>query len=343
MQELKYLSIIKNENCYIKEYLIDNNELLEIIKCYDNNKLLYLRRKIPVECYFYNSNIDEVIKADKQSASQFLLQAHIQYFTKNGMNPDELIFILENHPYYKNIEYEKNLLIIDGESIKNIKKPQNRDFQMFPILENNHWLTGIIQFDEQGNQTSYYTFDSDMKRYEQSHKDIGASQNRNTQILNDRNLQGNSNLCWLFTLEFMKEANKYNNFEELKRNLHPLSQNVNKSTDLLQKKIEEIQYLQQKIYINVNQTLQKNNVSIDLNKISDGRVRSKLVGGNGYGKLTNLSKLDAQQTQQISRSLSCPILKALSKCSVSSTNNLSNTSSTQNKSAPRSSLISSRE
>ena len=133
----------------------------------DNTLLLYFNRKTSY-ILDYRYNLTGIPITDNNIKAEILLEAHLQHFTTDGLNPDEFILILDNHPYYKDIQYQKNLVTIDAENINKIKKPKNRDFEMFPIFAEgedcNHWLTGIIQFNEDGKQIGYYTFDSDMTK-----------------------------------------------------------------------------------------------------------------------------------------------------------------------------------
>lgn len=179
---------------------------------------------------------------------------------------------------------------------------------MFPIFAEgkdcNHWLTGIIQFNKKGKQIGYYTFDSDMRKNSNSLVNINNENNINTQILNDRNLQGYLNLCWLFTLEFMKIANTYTQFtklydecsvcEQIKHGSHKIQKNV---------------------FSAVEKKLKKYSPGASLNRLAT-TVRSTLLGGDGYGT--------TKQKASLNRSKSCSILQTLKKCSLTDVDTLNN-------------------
>ena len=238
MEQNEIESIIKDDNCYIRLFSLDEESTGEIIKnpgCSDPLHIIiyYNDHNREAKCYFSGSD-NSIREVDNAEAAKFMLCTHIQYFTGDGMNPDELIFILNNHTNYKGIKYKKNLIEISEQNIQDIQKLKDRDFEMFPIFEDNHWITGFIHFDQDGNQIGYYTFDSDIKSWSRktSHKDISLKQDGDTQVLNDRNLQGKSCLCWLFTLECMKMAEDYKNFEDMQNDMFLLGQPIENKIDM---------------------------------------------------------------------------------------------------------------
>ena len=102
MQELKEECIQKSENHHIKQYLI-NSKRLEVITI--ENTKLYFYRTIPYEHYLVDNDQQQL---NPKEAAMFILHTHLKHFTTNGLNPDEFILILDNHPDYKNIQYQKN-------------------------------------------------------------------------------------------------------------------------------------------------------------------------------------------------------------------------------------------
>lgn len=135
-----------------------------------------------------------------------------------------------------------------------------------------------------------------MTKNDDSIINIDNESNIDTQILNDRDLQGKSNLCWLFTLEFMKIANTYTQFTKLYNECSVC---------------EQIKYgshkIQKSVFRAVEQTLKKYSPGTSLNRLAT-TAHSTLVGGNGYGT--------TKQKASLNRSKSCPILQTLKKCSL---------------------------
>ena len=273
----------------------DNEEYF----CVDGAILLYFNKQ-NLDMLDYKDNSQGICIIDDDLKAEVLLNTHLKHFTTNGLNPDEFILILDNHPDYKDIQYQKKLTTINIENIQAIHKPKNRDFEIFPIFVENenysHWLTGIIRFNKEGKQIGYYTFDSHMTENNDSIISINNESNIDTQILNDRDLQGKSNLCWLFTLEFMKIANTYTQFTKLYNECSVC---------------EQIKYgshkIQKSVFRAVEQTLKKYSPGTSLSRLATTE-RSIIVKGNGYGT--------TKQKASLNRSKSCPILQTLKKCSL---------------------------
>ena len=239
-----------------------------------------------------NSNIQP---RDDETAASFILSSRIKHFTKSGMNKDELYFILQHHNKYKDIQYarikdpqtnEYRIPITNAElnSIENLNR-EKRNFEIVPIMQEtnkcSHWGVIIIHFDENNNK-KYYAFDAQQRRNEGVFITAEDGLEQTPELLNTKNIQGNSNLCWLYTLEFMKEANAYTNFKDLQRACS-----------------EEQNYkLQKQVYENVKNTLSEEEIQLDA--IVDKRATSRIVGGHASGKSEIDIIEDIKENKQIS-------------------------------------------
>lgn len=178
-------------------------------------------------------DIDPALASLYPDISDMILQTHLQHFTRSGMSPDECMFILNKHPDYKDIKYDKSVNELwQARDLK--KEPNGKDFVLIPTClpttnktlvgeknsDGEHWVTTVVHFKEDGTN-EYHIFDSQqyddeifVKSYD-FYKD-GEEQNElPIYKLSNKDIQGESNLCWLYTLEYMKAANSIGTFKEL--------------------------------------------------------------------------------------------------------------------------------
>lgn len=129
MQDVRKIKQYKgmSEKCYIEEEIYDyNSGAKQIVDTYyidDKNKISMYRSTDNIDIIFFNYETKSFMKDAIETSSQ-LLSYHLWYYTKSGMNPDELIFILNNHENYENIKYVKNVNRISN-LIKNYKNFYN--------------------------------------------------------------------------------------------------------------------------------------------------------------------------------------------------------------------------
>ena len=115
MQDTRKIKLYKgmSEKCYIEEEIYDyNSGAIQIVDTYyidDKNKISMYRSTDNIDIIFFNCETQSFMKDTTETSSQ-LLSYHLEYYTKSGMNPDELIFILNNYENYENIKYVKMLI-----------------------------------------------------------------------------------------------------------------------------------------------------------------------------------------------------------------------------------------
>lgn len=278
----------KNKNEDINKHII---LFKKIKKCFD----IPVNTALDSETLLANIKNGNIQPRDDKTAASFILSSRIKHFTKSGMNKDELYFILQHHDKYKNIQYAQikdpqtnkyRIPITNAElnSIENLNR-EKRNFEIVPVMKETsnyaHWGAIVIHFDENNNK-EYYVFDAQQRKNEGVFITADDGLEQTPELLNIKNIQGNSNLCWLYTLEFMKEANTYTNFKDLQR---ACSEKQNYK-------------LQKQVYENVKNTLSEEEIQLDT--IVDKRATSRIVGGHAGGKSETDIIKDIKENKQIS-------------------------------------------
>ena len=221
-----YIYLSEDEKCGIKseQYYVDQKLKYTVYRPTRPDSIIS-----DIQVIDENENVlpNDGVTADK------ILQTHLQYFTRNGMNPDECMFILDKHPDYRNIVYANDVNELwQARDLK--KEPDGKDFVLIPTClpttnktlvgeensDGEHWVTTVVHFKEDGTK-EYHIFDSqqyDNKIFVKSRYFYkkGEKQKRlPIYKLSNKDIQGESNLCWIYTLEYMKAANSIGTFKEL--------------------------------------------------------------------------------------------------------------------------------
>lgn len=143
--------------------------------------------------------------------SSFIIDFNLKFIKsighREGLYPEELLACLQGTDKYKEIENISDLETLTSDI--------DSDFLLCPIYKEGHFLTAIVNFKGDGSR-DIYIFDSEQKSKEDLYISTKDGLSENPQILCAENLQEESGLCWLFTIEFIKKASSYGNFNGLR-------------------------------------------------------------------------------------------------------------------------------
>ena len=156
-----------------------------------------------------NNHLDLELNSDeKKQFIQHLYNYTLSINPRKGLLAEEVCLLVKE---------TKCPILNKINELNSIPKQNKQDFIVTPILKNNHFISAVVYFlnNEPNLPTDrqIYIFDS----HQQNTTPFLTQQDGINEclLLNMENLQGNSNSCGYFTIEFIKEASKCRNFIEL--------------------------------------------------------------------------------------------------------------------------------
>lgn len=196
-----------------------------------------------------------------------LLNFNLQKKTITPLYSDEVIAKIYSIP---EVDTNKIAIIDEISELDTLPNTSGSDFMVVPILKKNHFISAVVHFidpsQNKGKDREIFVFDSEQK---DSIPYIGIADGliAEPQLLNKINLQGKSGTCGYFTAEFIAEASKVDNFQ----NLYNICRE---------------ERMQHYVYNQVKEILSRNGKDLDKLRVDLGQNPNSLDNEyRGFGKL----------------------------------------------------------